>query len=306
MKTTSLLLLRGALALAVLAALPAAAHKRLKARIEAIAAQADAQVGVAVIVDGRETLTVNNSADYPLMSVFKFHQALAVADFMRRTGLAPDDSVYVSREDMRPDTWSPLRDLYPGGDCRITLRRLLEYSLQQSDNNACDILFGLTGGPRRTAGYLRGLGLRRFDIVATEDDMHRRPELCYANRTSPLEAARLLELFETGAAGNDPIAGLIRELMTGCLTGADRLMLPLAGTGAVAGHKTGTSDLNAEGRWPGTNDIGFVRLPSGRRYVLAVFVKDSAEAPVVNARIIADISRAVLRYVQGLDPLEEP
>ena len=68
-------------------------------------------------------------------------------------------------------------------------------------------------------------------------------------------------------------------------------------TKAVIGHKTGTSDLNSRQRWTGTNDIGFVRLPSGQRYVIAVFVKDSAEAPVTNARIIADISRTVFEHV---------
>ena len=37
-----------------------------------------ARVGVAVIIDGKDTVTVNNEERYPMMSVFKFHQALAV------------------------------------------------------------------------------------------------------------------------------------------------------------------------------------------------------------------------------------
>ena len=41
-----------------------------------------AEIGIAVIIDGKDTVTVNNDIHYPLMSVFKFHQALALADYM--------------------------------------------------------------------------------------------------------------------------------------------------------------------------------------------------------------------------------
>ena len=45
------------------------------------------------------------------------------------------------------------------------------------------------------------------------------------------------------------------------------------------------------------NDIGFVLLPDGRTYSIAVFVKDSEENSQVNNKIIADISRIVYEYV---------
>ena len=145
--------------------------------------------------------------------------------------------------------------------------------------------------------YIRSLGLRQTVITATEAEMHASEKACYANRTSPLDAARLLERFETRMLFSHDVQSLIRRLMITCQTGMDRLPLPLMETKAVIGHKTGTSDLNSRQRWTGTNDIGFVRLPSGQRYVIAVFVKDSAEAPVTNARIIADISRTVFEHV---------
>ena len=40
------------------------------------------EIVIAVIIDGKDTITVNNDIPYPLMSVFKFHQALALADYM--------------------------------------------------------------------------------------------------------------------------------------------------------------------------------------------------------------------------------
>ena len=269
----------------------------LQAKIEEVIAPYDAKIGVAVIVNGLETTTVNNTADYPLMSVMKFHQALAVANFLQHEDGQITDKLYITPEQLLPDTWSPLRDQYPGGGVRVSIGDLLRYTLQQSDNNACDILFNLIGGPRYVNRYIRSLGLRQTVITATEAEMHASEKACYANRTSPLDAARLLERFETRMLFSHDVQSLIRRLMITCQTGMDRLPLPLMETKAVIGHKTGTSDLNSRQRWTGTNDIGFVRLPSGQRYVIAVFVKDSAEAPVTNARIIADISRTVFEHV---------
>ena len=49
----------------------------------------------------------------------------------------------------------------------------------------------------------------------------------------------------------------------------------------------------------GINDIGFVILPDGSRYVVAVFVKDSKENMETNAKIISDISAAIYRYARN-------
>ena len=91
---------------------------------------------------------------------------------------------------------------------------------------------------------------------------------------------------------------MIRQNLISCKTGTDRLPKPLSGTGAVIGHKTGTSDRDERGIFAGTNDLGFVILPDGTRYTIAVFIKNSAENPETNARIIADISETVYRYVR--------
>ena len=111
--------------------------------------------------------------------------------------------------------------------------------------------------------------------------MHRDLRLCYQNWTSPLDAAKLLDLFVS------------RPLFT-----EDRLAQPLEATDAIIGHKTGTGDLNARWQLIGTNDIGFVFLPDEERYTIAVFAKDSEESPEATAAIIADISRIVYQYIQ--------
>ena len=51
--------------------------------IGAMIGDAPGRIGVAVITSEGDTLTVNNDGGYPLMSVFKLHEALAVARLWR-------------------------------------------------------------------------------------------------------------------------------------------------------------------------------------------------------------------------------
>ena len=207
-----------------------------------------------------------------------------------------DHKVLVTPEDLKPNTYSPMRDRYPQGNVTLPLRTLLEYTLQQSDNNACDLLFRLYGGPQATDRYIRSLGLTDFAVQVTEDDMHRDTQTCYDNWSTPLEAVRLLEIFLKKQLFAQPIQEFLKTTLMECKTGTDRLPAPLAGTGARIGHKTGTSDQDASGRWTAINDMGFVLLPDGRYYTIAVFVKHSRESAENTARIIADISRLVYSF----------
>ena len=147
-------------------------------------------IGVAVIINGKDTLTFNNEAHYPLMSVMKYHQALAVAHYLDQRDLPLSTHIRIEKQDLRPDTYSPLRDKYPNGGISLSIGELLTYTLQLSDNNACDILFEYIGGTASANQYLQTLGIEGFSISATENDMHQNPERCYENWSTPLSAAR--------------------------------------------------------------------------------------------------------------------
>lgn len=273
------------------------AQDHLYSRISDMLQGKKAEVGVAVIVDGKDTVTVGNGHRYPLMSVVKLHQALAVADYCGRNGLGLDARIEVKPSDLKPDTYSPLRDKYPSGGVTLTVKELLDYTLLSSDNNACDILFRLTGGPEATDTYIRRLGIGDFAVVATEDDMHQHLERCYQNWSTPLATACVLEKLLTEELFTPDFQRYIRQALIDCQTGKDRLPHPLEGTGAVIGHKTGTGDRNADGQIIGINDAGFVLLPDGRRYTLVVFVKDSEESASDTVAIIAEVSRAVYCFL---------
>ena len=256
------------------------------------------EIGVAVIIQDRDTLAWNNDSPYPLMSVCKLFQALSVADYLCENRLSIQTPVTIGEEDLQPDTYSPLRDRYPRGGVTLTVADLLRYSLQLSDNNACDILFRMTGGPQQTDRYLRELGLEDFRIAVDEAEMHRDLASCYENWSTPLETACLVNRLFTTAFLPDTLQQFICRTLLDCRTGEDRLPRPLAKTGARIGHKTGTGDRNAEGELIGVNDAGFVILPDGRHYTVVVFVKDIPGSLERASQIIADISDIVYRRIR--------
>lgn len=268
-------------------------YSSLQRDLKAYADSCPAEVGIAVIIDGKDTVTVNCDKQYPMMSVLKFPQALAVANYAESRGILLDDSIDIYEGEILTDTYSPMRERYGTGALKLPLHQLLAYSLQQSDNNACDILFRLIGGPSAARHYLDSIGIMGINIVATEADMHADLDRCYQNSSDPLAMAGLLEVFSTAIGWQSPAMHTIFNLMTACATGDDRLAAPLSTTNATIGHKTGTGDTNARGEIIGINDVGFVFLPNGHRYCIAVFIKDSKENPQKTASMIARISEIV-------------
>ena len=269
----------------------------LENQLKEVINEVKAEVGVAVIINGKDTFTLNNSVQYPMMSVFKFHQALAVVHYLEQNKQALATSIRVKQESLRSDTYSPLYEKHPAEDLTITIKELLNYTLQLSDNNACDILFDYAGGVEQTDKYIRSLGIDDFSISATEVDMDNDFNTCYQNWTSPLEAAVLLELLVTRSLANETNQTFIKEIMIACDTGRNRLVKPLQEKAVIIGHKTGTSGRNDKGQFIGVNDIGFVTLADGQRYSIAVFVKDSEATMQATEAVIAKISEVVYDYI---------
>ena len=262
--------------------------------VRAVTDSVRATVGVAVVFEEGDTLVVNNACRYPTMSVYKFHQALAVLDCLDRSGLPLTTRIPVLRSDLLPDTWSPLREACPGGG-RFTVAELLAYSVAQSDNNVCDLLFRFLGGPEVVNRYIAGLGVGETEIAADEETMHCRTDNQYLNWTTPLAAVRLLELFRRGKLLSAESGDFLLKTMFATETGPDKLrgLLP---PGVAVAHKTGSAFRDAQGVMVADNDIGIVRLPDGRSYSIAVFVMDSREDDRTNAAVIARISRLVYDY----------
>lgn len=66
------------------------------------------EIGVALIINDSDTVAVNDLSKYPMMSVFKVHQAIAVCYDFDSRGLSLDSMLTMQRTDLDTHTWSPL------------------------------------------------------------------------------------------------------------------------------------------------------------------------------------------------------
>ena len=254
----------------------------------------DARIGVAVIINGKDTVSVNGNRDFPMMSVVKFPLALTVVHWVDTNGMSLNDTVTFSENALNEDTYSPMLKKYGKSRNTMTIRELLEWSLAESDNNAADILLHRVGGTSGVTSIMRQMGISDEIVIgASEEDMHRDPYLSYLNRTTPLAMAQLFDKFNNEMRNASQSYSEISVMLEQCRTGLDRLALPLLPTNAMIGHKTGTGFPTSEGRISAVNDCGYVNLSNGTRYSIAVFVADSGYDMAATSAIIAEISKIV-------------
>lgn len=277
-----------------------ASHSRygdLQKSLHEFVADKDADIGVAVIINGTDTVEVNGNKPYPMLSVYKFPIALALADFYRLDSLTFEHPMNILPEDLHPDTYSPMTEkilassLMSSDTLRLPTRELLRYMLQMSDNNASDIVLKASGGPYSVSAHLEKHGIEGVHVKSSEDEMHTDNSLCYENSATPLALAALMDKFDREF--QDSLSIEIKQMMETCATGTERLAKPLIGGKEVIGHKTGTGFTLPDGRLMAVNDAGYVHLQDGRRYAIAVFVGNSGYDISGTEALIAEISKLV-------------
>ena len=154
----------------------------------------DAEVGIAVVREGRVIASVGGDRPMPAMSTFKFPLALAVATRLDSLGLPLSAQLEVTGDDLWPDTWSPLREAHPAGG-RFSFGELLRYTVAESDNCACDRLIREIGGIGALQRYVEGLPAEGLDFRMTEREMSGAPDAQRRNRATPEAMALLNELY---------------------------------------------------------------------------------------------------------------
>lgn len=271
----------------------------LEKELTAIADSAKGDVGIALIYDG-DTLTVNNDAIYPMMSVFKLHQAVALCRMFEENGTSLDSVMTLRRSELDPDTWSPMLKDHSDEEISLPMRRLLEYTLIESDNNASNEMFVRLMSPAACDSVIAGIIPRgSFEIRFNEAEMQDDHSRAYSNRTSPLGAAILIDRVFTDTLVGKSYQDFIKSALLRCQTGPDKISAALSETeGITIGHKTGSGYRDENGRLAASNDVAFVTLPDGRHYALAVFVKDFDGTDAEAAATIARISAAVIKALE--------
>ena len=108
------------------------------------------------------------------------------------------------------------------------------------------------------------------------------------DHATPLAMLQLLLAIDGGTAMSPESREFLLGVMSRTRTGAGRLkgLLP---KGTPVAHKTGTVGGIA-------NDVGYVTLPDGRRFAIAVFTNSSETSVSDRERAIAEISRMLFDH----------
>ncbi|MBN2010582.1 class A beta-lactamase, subclass A2 [candidate division KSB1 bacterium] len=266
----------------------------LRQQINTIISSKQATFGVGVYnIDTGDTLFINGNKSFAMMSVVKFPQALTVLQQVDTGTFKTDMPIHFEQNDLRPNTYSPILNEHHEASFDIPLSEALSYTVSHSDNNVCDKLFEILGGPRHVDDYIHSLGITGISIGTDYANM--RTNTIYANQTTPKAMIDLLRKFYNNEVLSQASHDLLWKKFVEASTGANRIkgLLP---EGTIVAHKTGTTGIDENGVTAANNDVGIVLLPNGITFAIAVFIKNSSESDETDAKIIAVISRTVYDY----------
>ena len=273
-----------------------AQNSELKREIKQIIKDKNATVAVSVLnLENNQSININGNKKLPLLSVFKFHIALAVLDLVDQGKLSLDQNIFIKKAELLENTYSPFRNEFPDGNVEKTLRELLQYMVSKSDNNITDVLINLIGGTETVQNYINLKGIKNFHIEADEAKMHEGWENLYLNKSSTNSLNDALQKLYHGKLLSKASTDFLMQTMLETTTGANKLVSQLPKNIPVA-HRTGSSGKNDNGLTAAENDIGIVILPNGTHYAISVLISDSMESEETNTKIIADISKTVFDY----------
>ncbi|WP_278020085.1 class A beta-lactamase, subclass A2 [Flavobacterium ginsengisoli] len=245
-------------------------------------------------IENKDTLSINGNLKMPMMSVFKFHIALAVLHKVDEGKLNLTQEIFIKKKDLKEDTWSPMKEDYPEGNVSLTLDKILRYTVSHSDNNGCDILINLVGGTKYIQKFINEHGIKDFVIKMNEDQMKAWKNL-YVNTTTPLATTELLEKFFKGEILKEETTKYLYQIMVETSRGLTWMKAGLPENTELA-HRTGISGTNDANLRVAMNDVGIVKLPNGKHFILSVYLKDITEKREDTEKIIADVTKAVWNY----------
>lgn len=250
-------------------------------------------VGIAIIKDNH--LTVVNNKRYPLLSVFKYFVALKVLRYVDQQKFSLDTNVSINKNMLDFNTYSPMLKEYKNYPFNITISRLLEYMISQSDNNACDILIDYIGGIKEIENFVYELGYGAINIKVNEKDMNTNIYNQYLNTSFPKDIVLIMKMVKENNILSNSSFAFLENIMLKTETGENKVKAGLPENTKFF-HKTGSGSRTSNGIKIADNDAGYVLLPNGDIYYIAIMIKDSPLSDEENAKIISDISKIIYQH----------
>lgn len=264
--------------------------EKLRSELIQLIGKFDANVGVSILhLETNDTLTINNNYQYPMQSVYKFPLALVVLKQVDEGKLSLNQLIHITAEEMHSDTWSPLSEEFPGQALDLEIENLLMYTVSKSDNNTCDVLFKLLGGPKIVEQQMRDWDYNEIAIQTTEAEIQRGElEGQIANWCKPSEMSRILVDFYQGKLVSENNTRILLNQMIESSNSAKRIKGKLPEY-IVVPHKTGSGNKVV-------NDVGIINMPDGTHLVISVFICNANEKFEDAEKLIAKIAVEVYDY----------
>jgi beta-lactamase class A len=296
----------------------------LSSSLHDLAKDFDGRLGIC-IQDQRSATCISGDQRFSLQSVMKLLAGAAVMDAVDHRGWKLDEPILVRRSDLSLAN-QPIAELVTAQGYRTTVGDLVRRAIVDSDSAAVDILIAKLGGPAQVQAFLNRKGIQGVRIDRDEkhlqtevaglqwrpefvdpavlekatrrvpdsakDAAYRRYQHDPRDTATPAGMASFLMALSNGKLLSPASTTHLLNVMTGTVTGPDRLKAGVSGGWSLA-HKTGTSST-----WKGvaaaTNDVGVLTAPNGDRIVIVVFVGDSREPPAKRAAVIAAAARLAI------------
>jgi len=242
----------------------------------------------ALHLESNKRMTVRGNESFPMGSVYKFPIGVSVLKRIDAKTWSADEKITITK--FSPG-WSPLREEAKGKPITVTLGRLLELMVRDSDNTPCDYFLEKIGASVVTKEIgAPGIRIDRQERVIAAD-IHRDGRAKYATdirdtATPDAMAAYLTKFWRRELGLSNASHELLVRLMTETKTGPKRMKSALP-PGATLAHKTGTM--------PGTvNDVGVITTASGQHVVIAFFTKGGSGDASGQERLISTTTRDIL------------
>jgi len=262
----------------------------LKKEIEIIVGGKDLKLGFALYdFSTGKSISINGNDKYPMQSVFKFPIGVALLDCVSRGEFSLSDSVTLTKADLLPDLWSPIRERWPEG-VRLPLVSVMTYMVAHSDNSATDFLIHKIGGVARIQDIVNRLGAKKINIRNTEAEIQGSWSVQFDNWTTPNAMVDFLRLMNDGKLLDKANTTVLWEIMASASSGSVNRLVPKTVTFA---RKTGYSGANSQGIIAAQNDVGIIEFEDGRRVAYAIFLTDSTLGTDAGYDILAQIGKAI-------------
>ncbi|MDM1063918.1 class A beta-lactamase [Empedobacter falsenii] len=265
----------------------------LTTKIEKIVKDKNANVGVSIIeTNNKKIVDINGNNLYSMLSTVKFPIALTVLKKVEEGKLQMEQKIFIKKEELLENTWSPYKEKFPEGNTHITLEEAMKWMISYSDNNLTDIILRLIGGPKEVEQYFPS---KNLIVKNNEEEMHENWDAQFVNKITPNEATKLLRKFYKGKILNKTNTTWLYNAMINNTTGGNRIKAKLPKDIKVA-HRTGTSFTNDKGMTGAINDFGIIELPNKKKIIICVLINDTYENFKKSEDIIADIAKTTYEY----------